>query len=194
MWVHEQNFQLIVPILAKEHARFICSVKMQQKSYYNHEGTNIIEYTLVSLINNILLHPHYRYCSCSLLIFIWLILTGKCYQVLSIFSLVFRYTIPPGICKEAEACRAGSHYVHYTQTKWLEGRRTRTWTPKQHIQSRHVPQEPHTNQDGTSLCILPYLNISDFLWLEVYFRLLIVFPLDAVTLYDLHPALIGLLQ
>ena len=128
----------IVPILAEEHAWFSCSVKMQQKSYYNHEGTNIIEYTLVSLINNILLHPHYRYCSCSLLIFIWLILTGKCYQVLSIFSLAFRYTIPPGICKEAEACRAVSHYLHYTQTKWLEGRKPGL--------------EPHSNIYSLGMC------------------------------------------
>ena len=38
---------------------------------------------------------------------------------------------------------------------WLE--------PPSNVQSRHVPQEPHTNWDGI-FCILPYLNISDFLW------------------------------
>ena len=35
------------------------------------------------------------------------------------------------------------------------------------MQSKHVPREPHTNWDGISLCVLPYLNISDFLWLKV---------------------------
>ena len=40
-----------------------------------------------------------------------------------------------------------------------------TWTPG-NTQSRHVPWEPHTNRDEIFLCILPYLNISDFLWLK----------------------------
>ena len=191
--MHEQNFWLIVPILAEEHARFSCSVKMQQKSYYNHEGTNIIEYTLVSLINNILLHPHYRYCSCSLLIFIWLILTGKCYEVLSIFSL-FSVTISrQGSARRLKPVEQG--VTIFTVHKLSDLKAEKPGLEYQsNIQSRHMPREPHTNQDGTSLCILPYLNISDFLWLEVYFRLLIVFPLDVVKLYDLHPALIGLLQ
>ena len=38
-----------------------------------------------------------------------------------------------------------------------------TWTTaNMHMQFMHVPQEPHTNWDGIFLCILPYLNISDF--------------------------------
>ena len=41
-----------------------------------------------------------------------------------------------------------------------------TWTPS-NVQSRHTPWEPHTNQDGIFLCILPYLNISDFSWLKI---------------------------
>ena len=28
----------------------------------------------------------------------------------------------------------------------------------------YVPQEPHTNREGIFLCILLYLNISDFSW------------------------------
>ena len=39
-----------------------------------------------------------------------------------------------------------------------------TWTPS-NVQSRHKPRELHTNQDGIFLCILLYLNISDFSWL-----------------------------
>ena len=45
-----------------------------------------------------------------------------------------------------------------------------TWTPN-NTQSRHVLWEPHTNQDGIFFCVLPYLNISDFSWLKVYFPL-----------------------
>ena len=49
-----------------------------------------------------------------------------------------------------------------------------TWTPS-NVLSWHMPQEPHTNWDRTFLCILPYLNISDFsCWLKVY------------SLYTLH--------
>ena len=41
------------------------------------------------------------------------------------------------------------------------------WTPG-NVQSRYVPQEPHTSWDGIPFCILRYLNISDFSWLKVY--------------------------
>ena len=34
------------------------------------------------------------------------------------------------------------------------------------MQSRHAPWEPHTNWGGIFLCILPFLNTSDFLWLR----------------------------
>ena len=37
-----------------------------------------------------------------------------------------------------------------------------------HVQFRYTPQEPHTNRDEIPFCILPYLNISDFLWFKVY--------------------------
>ena len=43
-----------------------------------------------------------------------------------------------------------------------------TWTPG-NMQSRHALWEPHTNRGGTFFCILPYLNIRDFSWLNVYF-------------------------
>ena len=158
------KFQLIIPISAEEHARFSYSVKMQQKSHCNHEGTNIIEYTWISTTTSPLQLLFMFSADFRLTDFDLEVLSGAFY-----FLLFFHYNIPWGICKEAEACRAGSHYLHYTQTKWLEDRNTWTWTPKQHIQSRHVPREPQTKQDGTSLCILPYLNISDFLWLEVSF-------------------------
>ena len=43
-----------------------------------------------------------------------------------------------------------------------------SWIPS-NVLSRHVPLEPPTNQGGIFLCILPYLNISDFSWwLKVY--------------------------
>ena len=32
---------------------------------------------------------------------------------------------------------------------------------------RHVPWMPHTIQDGIFFSILPYLNISDFSWLNI---------------------------
>ena len=44
------------------------------------------------------------------------------------------------------------------------------WTPG-NMQSRHAPLEPHTNRDGIFFCILvilPYLNISDFLWIIMF--------------------------
>ena len=73
------------------------------------------------------------------------------------------FTIPPGTCKEAEAYRAGSHYLHKLNDLNAETNPSPavTWTPS-NVQSRHMPRELHTNQDGIFLCILPYLNISDF--------------------------------
>ena len=86
---------------------------------------------------------------------------------------IFCYTIPPGTCKVAKACRAGSHDLHYTQTKWLEHRKNLnpavTSTPS-NVQSRYVPWEPHTNRAGISLCALSYLNIRDFSWLRFIFH------------------------
>ena len=83
----------------------------------------------------------------------------------------FPKTFPLGTHKEAEACKAGSHYLHYTQTKWLEHRKNPspvvTSTPS-NVQSRHTPREPHTNWDRNFLCVLPYLNISDSSWLKDY--------------------------
>ena len=40
------------------------------------------------------------------------------------------------------------------------------FTPS-NLQSRYVPWEPHTNWDGIFLCILPYLNIIEFLLLHM---------------------------
>ena len=45
-----------------------------------------------------------------------------------------------------------------------------TWTPG-NAQSRHVSWEWHTNRGGISFCILPYLSIGDFSWLNVYHSL-----------------------
>ena len=45
----------------------------------------------------------------------------SCLLALTILSMhmhwnkFFCYTFPPGICKKAQACRAGSHYLYYTQ-------------------------------------------------------------------------------
>ena len=37
------------------------------------------------------------------------------------------------------------------------------------MQSRYVPWEPHANRDKIFFCILPYLNISAFSWLKVFY-------------------------
>ena len=63
-------------------------------------------------------------------------------------------------------------------TKWFECRKkfqpSGDLNAKQH-QCRlyrhacmHATRKPHTNGDEIFLCILPYLNISDFSWLGVY--------------------------
>ena len=85
-----------------------------------------------------------------------------------------------GICKEAAAYIAGSRNLHKLNDLNTEKNPSPavTWTPN-NVQSRHEPQEPHTtNQDGSFLCVLPYLNISDFSWFR---RFVFRFPIPPGT-------------
>ena len=60
------------------------------------------------------------------------------------WRFIFCHTISPGTCKEAEACRAGSHYLHYTLTKWLEHRKNSKdlFTREKNHKNIHNPKVP----------------------------------------------------
>ena len=73
-----------------------------------------------------------------------------------------------GSARKPEAYGVGSHYLHSINLhliKWPECRKesqpSGDLNPS-NVQSRHVPQEPQTNWDGISFCVLLYLIISDF--------------------------------
>ena len=86
---------------------------------------------------------------------------------------IFCYTIPPGTYKEAEVCRAGSHYLHYTQTTWLEYRKVpaQQWLEPQATCSVGMPHGSHTLTGMEFLFAFYPTYISDFLWLKVNFLL-----------------------
>ena len=68
-----------------------------------------------------------------------------------------------GLLKQGVSAHDLHYYLHDLNAE-KHPSPTVTWTPGNML-SRHAPREPHTNQDGSFLCILPYLiiNISDFL-------------------------------
>ena len=107
----------------------------------------------------------------------------SCKYLLSSGDLIFCFAIPQGTCKKAEACRAGSHYLHKLNDLNAEKhpRPAVTWTSS-NVQSRHVLQEPHTNRNGIFLSILPYLHIGDFSW----FRRFVVFNILSVYISKHH--------
>ena len=81
-------------------------------------------------------------------------------------TVLFCFTIPLGTHKKGKAL-----YNRESQSSYHNCRKTSQPSGNLipgHVQCRHMPRKPHTNQDGIPFCILPYLNISDFLWFKVY--------------------------
>ena len=85
------------------------------------------------------------------------------------------YTIPLGTHKKAgkalwsrESLSSISQLLHWNDLECRKNLSPAVIWILGHAQTRHTPREPHTNRDGISLCILPYLNISDFLCFKVY--------------------------
>ena len=110
---------------------------------------------------------------------------NKLTYLLNIDCLIFPWSLsherPAG---KARPVKAWSHYIH-NHLKWFEHRKNPspavTSTPG-NVQSRYTHHRSHIaiDWDGIFLCILriPYLNISDFLWLrDVLLFCLLYIPL-----------------
>ena len=90
----------------------------------------------------------------------------------SFFLFLVHYPTRTWAAKKAKPVKAGSHYLHYhlndLNTEKIPAQR---WLEPQATCCLGMCHGSHTlaNWGGIFFCILPYLNISDFLWLNVYF-------------------------